>query len=191
RLSAMKTTLAALVFIAACASTSPPKQAQSAPASGDFSKLVDDYFAARFATLPSFATRVGMHEHDGELEDLSRATIGAPHAAAKSFAARLEGRDRSKMPCGDTVDAEAVKNAIASDILQLETIRPWENNPMFYTRLPGGSIDGLMKRDFAPAKDRLRSLVSRLKHIPSVYVAAKANLKTPPKEFTQIAIRMH
>src|SRR5262249_38901149 len=108
-----------------------------------------------------------------------------------SFAARLEGLDRSKMSFDDTVDAEALKYAIASEILQLETIRPWENNPMFYARLPGGAIDGLMKRAFAPAKDRLRSPVSRLKHVPSVYVAAKANLKTPPKEFTEIAIRMN
>src|SRR5262249_56532151 len=111
-------------------------------------------------------------------------------ASLKSFAARLQGLDRSKMSFDDRIDAEALQNAIASEILQLETIRPWENNPMFYTRLPGGAIDGLMKRDFAPAKERLRSVIARMKQIPAIYVAAKANLKTPPKEFTDVAIRM-
>ncbi len=185
----MKTTLAALVLIAGCASTSTPP-VQNAPPSGDFAKFVDDYFAARFAAAPSSATHAGIHEHDAELEDLSRAGIEKRLALLKSFAARLDGLDRQKMSFDDTVDAEALKNAIANDILNLETIRPWENNPMFYSRLPGGAIDGLMKRDFAPAKDRLRSVIARMKQIPAVYVAAKANLKTPPKEFTDIAIRM-
>ena len=188
----MKTTLAALVLIVACggcASTSTPP-VKPATASGDFAKFVDDYFAARFAASPSFATRAGIHEHDGELEDLSRAGIERRLATLKGFAARLEGLDRSKMSFDDTVDAEALKHAIANDILNLETIRPWENNPMFYSRLPGGAIDGLMKRDFAPAKDRLRSVIARMKQIPAVYVAARENLKTPPKEFTDIAIRM-
>src|SRR5215475_154169 len=136
----MKTTLAALVFIAGCASTSTPPP-QNAPPAGDFSKFVDDYFAARFAAAPSFATRAGIHEHDAELEDLSRAGIDKRLAMLKGFATRLDGLDRSKMSFDDTVDAEALKNAIANDILNLETIRPWENNPMFYSRLPGGAID--------------------------------------------------
>ena len=188
----MRTTLAALVIMvvwAGCAST-PTPPVQSAPASGEFAKFVDDYFAARFAALPSFATRAGVHEHDGELEDLSRGSIEARLASLKGFAARLDALDKSKMSFDDTIDAEALKNAIASEILNLETIRPWENNPMFYARLPGGSIDGLMKRDFAPARDRLRSVIARMKKIPAIYAAAKANLKTPPKEFTEIAIRM-
>ena len=32
---------------------------------------------------------------------------------------------------------------------------------MGYAGLPGGAIDGLMKRDFAPAADRLRSVIAR------------------------------
>jgi uncharacterized protein (DUF885 family) len=33
-------------------------------------------------------------------------------------------------------------------------------------------------------------VIARLKQVPAVYVAAKANLKTPPREFTDIAMRM-
>src|SRR5437762_4763494 len=38
--------------------------------------------------------------------------------------------------------------------------------------------------------ERLRSLVARLKVMPPIYDAAKANLVNPPKEFTDLAIRM-
>jgi len=79
---------------------------------------------------------------------------------------------------------------IQAELLDLETLRTWEVNPMAYAGLPGGAIDGLMKRDFAPAADRLRSLIARERAIPAVFAAARANLKNPPKEFTDLAIRM-
>jgi len=46
-----------------------------------------------------------------------------------------------------------------------------------------------MKRDFAPAPDRLRSIIARLKAVPAVYAAARANVKNPAREFTDVALR--
>src|SRR5262249_18778003 len=63
-------------------------------------------------------------------------------------------------------------------------------NPMDYIEVPGSALDGLMKRDFAPPAERLRAVVSRLKQVPAVYAALKANVSNPPKEFTDLAIRM-
>lgn len=36
-------------------------------------------------------------------------------------------------------------------LLDLETGQSWKRNPMSYVYLPGNGIDGLMKRNFAPA----------------------------------------
>src|SRR5262249_57159051 len=86
--------------------------------------------------------------------------------------------------------ADALAHSIDGELLSLETVRPWQRNPMTYARLPGGAIDGLMKRDFAPAAERLRSVIARLKQVPAVYAAAQASLATPPREITDVAIRM-
>jgi hypothetical protein len=40
-----------------------------------FSRFADEHFADAFARAPSRATRVGLHEHDGTLDDLSRGSI--------------------------------------------------------------------------------------------------------------------
>ena len=48
----------------------------------------------------------------------------------------------------------------------------------------------LLKRDFAPAATRLKSVTARLQGIPALYAAGKANVKTPPKEWTDLAIIM-
>jgi uncharacterized protein (DUF885 family) len=61
---------------------------------------------------------------------------------------------------------------------------------MNYIGTPPGAIDGLMKRDFAPAADRLRSVVARLKATPAMFEALRANVDNPPKEFSDLAIRM-
>ncbi|HEV8611623.1 MAG TPA: DUF885 domain-containing protein [Thermoanaerobaculia bacterium] len=170
-------------------STAPASSA--APATGDsFSKFVDDYFDARFNYLPSQGTDAGFHEYDTKLEDRSRARIEARIAELKSFLSRLQALDRSKLSFDEAIDADALDGEIRSFLLDQETLRNWERNPMGYAGLPGGAADSLIKRDFAPAAERLRSLVSREKLMPAVYAAAKANLVNPPKEFTDLAIRM-
>jgi hypothetical protein len=188
---------ALLVFlctVAGCtpASTPPaPSPAPvSSPASGSFSRFVDDYFDARFAYLPSQGTDAGFHQYDTKLEDRSRARIEARIAELKSLLARLERFDRSKLSPDEAVDADALEGEIRGFLLDQETLRAWESNPMGYAGLPGYAADSLIKRKFAPAAERLRSLVAREKLIPAVYAAARANLVNPPKEFTDLAIRM-
>ena len=90
----------------------------------------------------------------------------------------------------DEIDARVLEGQIRAELLDLETLRIWEVNPMIYAGLPGGAIDGLIKRDFAPAADRLRLVIARERQVPALFEAAKANLTRPPKEFTDLAIRM-
>jgi uncharacterized protein DUF885 len=166
---------------------SPPASVPPAPA---FSKFVDEYFDARFAAVPSQATEDGFHQYDSQLEDRSRARIEARIAELKGFLARLQAMDRSRLSFDDQIDADAIEGQIRGQLLDQETIRNWEHNPMGYAGLPGSSADGLIKRDFAPAADRLRSLIAREKRMPAIYAAGKANLVNPPREFTDLAIRI-
>ena len=163
-----------------------------APAAGpgEFAQFVDAYFAAAFAYSPSRATRTGFHEYDGKLEDLSRGAIEARIAQLHAQQQQVEALRRGPLSFDDAIDAQLIANQIRGTLLELETLRTWEKNPMGYAGLAGGSIDGLMKRDFAPAAERLRSVIARLRQVPRVYAAARENLKNPPREFTDLAIRM-
>jgi hypothetical protein len=160
------------------------------PPTFDFSKFVDEYFEARYTFRPTEGTAQGFHQFDTKLPDLSRRSIDARIAELKRELARLSSFDRPKLSFDERIDAELLESQIRGELLTLETLRPWENNPMQYAGLPGGAINGLMKRDFAPASQRLRSAIARMKGIPAVYSAARENVKNPPKEFTDLAIRM-
>jgi uncharacterized protein (DUF885 family) len=193
-------TVAGLLFAASCSSGSesrPPARAPEAVpgaaptgANGDtFAKFVDDYFAAKFAFEPTSGTEVGFHQYDGALEDVSRERLDARVAELKRFRSRLSALDRASLSFDDAIDYQALAGQIEGDLLDLETLKVYEINPMPYAGMAGRAVDSLMKRDFAPAADRLRSIVARLKAVPAVYAAARANVKNPPREFTDVALR--
>jgi uncharacterized protein (DUF885 family) len=183
------TSLLALTCVRATSSAPPPAPALATP-TASFSKFVDDYFEARFDYSPSQGTEAGLHQYDGKLEDRSRGRIEARILELRTFLARLQNFDRSKLSFEEAIDAAALEGEIRGFLLDQETLRNWERNPMGYVYLSGSAADSLIKRDFAPAADRLRSLIAREKQMPAVYAAARANLVNPPKEFTDLAILM-
>jgi len=190
----MKTLLllfgALFVLSIGCASSAPPRATAAPGADADFSRFVDEYFAAKFAFEPSNATSTGLHDHDEKLEDRSRERIAARVGELKTFLSRLEAFDSSRLSRDDAIDAQAIEGQIRGDLLDLETLRLYEVNPMAYAVVPGSAVDGLMKRNFAPAADRLRSAIGRLRQVPALYTAARANIGNPPREFTDLAVRM-
>lgn len=179
----------ACVLLASCGGASSNVKGGSADQA--FTAFVDEYFEADSRFSPTGAVGNGFHAYDAQIENRSRARIEQRVAELNGFLARLAKVDRKALSFDNAIDAQAIESSIKSDLFSLETTKMWAKNPMMYAGLPGGAIDALMKRDFAPAHDRLRSLVARLRGVPAVYAAARANLTDPPaKEFTAVAIVM-
>jgi len=187
-----------LMFLGACHGTAPPTAGTLAgpgerkPTSADesFAQFVDNYFDADARYSPTGAVGNGFHAYDAQIEDRSRGHIEARITELHGFLDRLGRLDRGALGEGNAIDAQAIESQIKSELLSLETLRLWAKNPMNYAGLPGGAIDALMKRDFAPKQDRLRSMVARLGGVPAIYAAARANLADPPREFTEVALGM-
>ncbi|MCP3099986.1 DUF885 domain-containing protein [Myxococcus sp. K15C18031901] len=188
--------LSACCLFGACAKQVPspapvePPRASSSQRSETFPELVDAIFAASFDFAPSNGTAVGRHAYDARLEDWSRPRIEARLRELEALLGRLRAVDSEQLSFDERVDARALESQLLAEQYELGVVRGWETNPMMYAGLPGGAIDGLMKRDFAPKAERLRSVIARLKAVPAVFAAGKANLGTPPKEFTDLALRM-
>ncbi|MET0593388.1 MAG: DUF885 domain-containing protein [Polyangiaceae bacterium] len=176
-------------FVAACA-TNRPSASPSSATNPAFARLVDEYFDAHFAFQPTSATAQGIHERDAQLEDRSAARIRDRIAELKRFRTKLGEVDRASLSFDDAIDHETIAGQVDSELLDLETLALFEKNPMPYAGIPGEGIDIIMKRDFAPAPVRLKALTERLRAVPAVYAAARANVKDPPREFTDLAIRM-
>ncbi len=159
----------------------PPDPAFAALADEFF----DDYY---FPNNPTLATQTGIHRYDDKLEDYSHAQIDKEIAELKKYEARFAALDRSSLGEMARGDLDLVLNNIRSTRLTLETIRPWEKNPDIYSSGITNSAFVIMERKFAPAAERLRLLIAREKQMPAALDAARANLKNPPKIFTEIAL---
>ena len=170
----------------AAAPPSPTIEGAHHPA---FDAFVDDFFDVYFAASPTSATGAGLHEYDGRLEDLSRAAIEQQIRGLRGLLRRLETMDRTAMSFDQRLDAQMIENSIRSSLLDLETLETWRN-PMIYAYVPGSAIGSLIKRDFAPARERLVSVIQRLEQIPAVHAAARQNVTNPPREFKDLAVRM-
>lgn len=182
-----------IVFIAigVCMSAGITAQAATKDWKQQFAKVSDEYFdQVYFHYAPTGGTQVGYHQYDSQLEDYSQKNIDAEIAALKAFEGRIEAIQPDSDPA-DFVprsDREIVLSNIRSQLLTLETIRPWEKDPDNYSSTCANGAFVLMERSFAPPDERLRSLVAREKQMPALFAEARVNLKNPPRIFTEIAI---
>jgi uncharacterized protein (DUF885 family) len=185
--------LLSAIVLASCGGgqAKPSAPGTPAPTHGEdaaFAALVDEYFAAANRFSPSDAVRQGFHEYDAQIEDRSRARYQARIAELHGFVDRLDKIDRRPLSFDNAIDVIAIEDQARAELLDLETLRLWEQSPMPYAFLPGAAADAMIVRDFAPKKERLRSLIARLRGVPAIYAAGKANVVNPPKEFTDVAV---
>jgi hypothetical protein len=151
--------------------------------------LVDDFLDQEFfPNNPTLATQMGVHEYDAKLEDLSRHGIEQHIASLKKFENRTLGIDPKGLTQLEAADREMLLGSIRSALLSLEVMRSWEKDPDTYSTDAAGSIYFIICRKFAPADERLRSVVGREKQFPRYFLAARTNLKNVPKIYTEIAL---
>jgi uncharacterized protein (DUF885 family) len=154
-----------------------------------FSQLADRFFdQVYFPFAPTNGTLAGFHQYDKQLEDYSRSGVDREIKALHAFLPQLEAVDPGSLDETTRGDRQMILNEIHSNLLTLETIRPWEKNPDTYSSGIAGSVFSLMERTFASPDERLKSVVAREKQMPSALSAARTNLKNPPKIYTQIAV---
>lgn len=180
------------IWLAGCGKTEAPGGGAANggnAASAAWNALVEQYFdQVYFKFGPTGGTSAGFHQYDTQLEDYSRAGVEADISALHAFEQRLAAFDGKSLGETEAADRELVLGDIHSSLLTLETIRPWEKNPDSYSSGITNSVYTIMSRKFAPADDRLRSVIAREKQMPVVFEAARQNLKNPPRIYTEIAL---
>src|SRR5450432_90489 len=169
-----------IAFLFILLAMSLPALSAAQPSKAGFDKLVDDFFEVFFQHHPSQGTAAGFHQYDAKLEDFSRAGVDAEIAAMTAMQAKLGAFDKAKLGENDAADLQILQNTIRARFLELQSIQMWRKDADEYTTGATESIFLIMKRNFAPQDERLRSLIAREKQIPKVLDAARKNLSDPP-----------
>src|SRR5436305_835815 len=73
-------------------------------------------------------------------------------------------------------------------MFDLEEVRTWEKNPQCYADTLASSIAGQALFTYAPAAERARRVVSKLRQTPRLIQAARDNVKDPPGIFVKVGL---
>ncbi len=187
--------VAILVLALGCAPPPPaapvaqPSPSAAAAPAAQYERFVREFLDWYYAANPTRATRLGIHEHNTRLPDLSRAGIQRTVGELRSWLTRLEAIDRQALDGDAFYDYQILDHAIRAELLELEEVRSWQKNPNTYNSLIAGGISSLASRDFAPVEQRMRSIMARAEQIPAVIAAARENLQDVPRLWAEQAVR--
>ena len=159
--------------------------ASPAPA---YAQVVGQIFDAYYRANPTAATDLGLHQYDGQLEDYSRAAIDREVADIGRQIATLSAVDPGTLSTDDRLDREWLLGWLEGRRLYLTEVRTWARDPDYYASGIANSAFSLIKRDYAPAEQRMRSMIERARAMPAALAAARANLADPPRVYVEIAI---
>jgi hypothetical protein len=121
---------------------------------------------------PELATLLGDHAHDGRL---AIGTAEYHDELARWCGDRLadvQRMDLDRLSAEYRVDARILANQLELCRFTTAELREHEWNPMLAN--PGRAIYLLLARDFAPLRDRLRSVAERLASVPQALAAARS-----------------
>jgi uncharacterized protein (DUF885 family) len=145
-----------------------------------------DYLAWRHEVQPTAATFDGIHVHDDLLEDFSRASIDRQIRDLNGFARRLASMSSEAVPA-ERADHSALMANAQARLHELEVIRTWERDPQLYADTLATSLASQAIFTYAPAAERARRLLSKLRQVAGVLDAARTNVREPAGIFIKTA----
>jgi len=158
-----------------------PADEPRSPGIGDerLEALIGSRFDALMETWPSYATGLGIHEHDARLADLSRAAKEADIVAERRFVSELEITDAETLSERSSFELDVALHSARLRLFDDEVARSWERRTSATEEI-GEALFLLLARDFAPFEERLGSLTTRIEGIPTALQQVRDRLGDRP-----------
>ena len=155
-----------------------------------FESLGYQYLGDLTTFSPVSATQTGDHSADDRLDQVDAAARQRNRDLYIKYRDALAAIDRESLSRANQVDAELLSADIEEGLWRLDTLQEWAWNPLMYIGISGGSIYGLVARDFAPVEERLNNAATRLEQMPRFMQQARAALvpERVPKIHAETAI---
>ena len=149
----------------------------------------DDWLAQYWQFNPDYGVSVGYYKVAGLLPAPDAANRRAYQRWLDAQIKRLAVFDAAKLSLAARSDLAVLKTQLEAERFALATLKSWQWNPSQYN--VAEPIALLLSTPYAPEPARLRTVRQRLLKVPAYYAAAKAAIRQPTREHTQLAIQQN
>ena len=129
-----------------------------------FERLAQEQVRNHWDFYPTAGSRIGRHEYDGRLPDLSPGATRRRIESIRHGLAQLSAMDVSDFNPDLRLSARLLDMFLRRELFNLEEMRPVERNPM--RQVGYLNMGGYVRRDYAPLADRLRSATQAMEQAP-------------------------
>ena len=150
--------------------------AAAAPADAAFESATKAWLDGALRLNPVYATYIGDHRFDGEIDDVSEAGRAARVAFLKQTLSAFQAIDHSKLSRANQADAAILKNELRYELWDAEIFQSWAWDPLGYNELAGNAVYFLMAREFAPLQERLNHATERMEKLPTLLAQTRKAL---------------
>ena len=155
--------------------------------SADLEDLVDSYLEAMSKFRPQSASGLGFHEYDGRLGARDPDSIEEWAKQIRQFLEKTEALEKNLEHPEDQFDRELLEWQLRSELLQIETLKSYEKDPLQYAFAL--DLSPLLMRSVPSWPERAKAIVLRLEQFPEYLAGARKTLGTPPRTATETAAR--
>lgn len=156
----------------------PGSDATPGPLDDHLYDLVEDRFRRLVRADPILATGLGLHEHDDELGDPSRAALLDEIAADRAHLGAVEALDPAALSPSARFERDLEIHNLQLTGCEAAEVRIWERRS-FALDTVGTGLFLLFARDHAPLAERLAAIAGRLEGIPAYLDASKDRADGP------------
>ena len=176
-----------LALAAGCSSADKP--AATSGSDARFDAFKGRFIEALWRQNPDFASSQGNHRYDSLLviPDAAQRQRDAAFAQANLAALGTFGPD--SLSPGNQIDLRLLRNELRATRWYADTLKTWQWNPAGYNL--GASVGDLFNGRHYRLERRLRNISDKISHAADYYAAARANLSTPTREHSELAIKQN
>lgn len=129
-----------------------------------FQELSQRLIKEHWDFYPTAGSRIGRHEYDGQLPDLSPSQNKRREEELRRGLSELRALGAIGLDETGRLSYRIMELFLRRELFIFNDLKPLENNPMRHTGYL--NVSGYIRRDYAPLEDRIRSATSAMKQAP-------------------------
>jgi uncharacterized protein (DUF885 family) len=144
-----------------------------------------EYYEAKFALYPAYATAKGAHRFDADLSMFAPRQVNAYIRRTRRLEQTLNSFYEDSLSMQAWIDLKALSADMATEIFILTELDMWHRSPRMYS---DACIDGIYYLLIRPGEEGVVEAVeARLSKVPDVVAQARRNLNDPIRLHCEVA----